>query len=51
MNKELYFMHFYMLELESLLNLKKDELLAVSFQSDEANTVLKPVSPTFTHLP
>lgn len=38
MNKELYFMHFYMLELESLLNLKKDELLAVSFQSDEANT-------------
>ena len=31
-------MHFYMLELEVFLNSQKNNLLTVSFQSDEANT-------------
>lgn len=36
-NKD-FFMYFYMYELELLLNSKKDDLLTISFQSDEANT-------------
>ena len=38
MNNQSYFMHFYMLELEVFLNSQKNNLLTVSFQSDEANT-------------
>lgn len=38
MNNQCYFMHFYMYELENFLNSKKDALLEISFQSDEANT-------------
>lgn len=38
MNKQSYFMHFYMLELEVFLNSQKKNLFTVSFQSDEANT-------------
>ena len=38
MNKQYYFMYFYMLELEFFLNSHKKDLLNVSFQSDEANT-------------
>ena len=38
MEKQSYFMHFYMYELEVFLNSKRAELLNISFQSDEANT-------------
>lgn len=38
MDNQSYFMYFYMYELEVFLNSKKDDLLTISFQSDEANT-------------
>lgn len=38
MKDQSYFMYFYMYELEVFLNSKRDELLNISFQSDEANT-------------
>lgn len=38
MSKIQNFMQVYMYELEKFLNTKKEELKAVSFQSDEANT-------------
>ena len=33
-----YFMYFYMIELEILLNSKKEDIYKIKFQSDEANT-------------
>lgn len=38
MKNENFFMYFYMYELELLLNSRKEDLLTISFQSDEANT-------------